>query len=116
MPKKLTLPIPDQVVLENRFNFIHEDLLRTNLSISFRYVIFLVLLESEYDLPGAISYSLYKNIILFTATIIESCLHYCLRQYLDKGVIKSSDIMPWEWMDDSCKELYKIDETQLFLV
>lgn len=102
--------IPSQKVLEKRFSFIKNPILKTNLAIAFRYIIFLISLESEATLPGVISYSLYKDIILYTAAIVESCIHHCLKECIDCGEIKSSDVMPYEWKDSECSELYKISE------
>jgi hypothetical protein len=110
MSKDIVSHIPSQEALEKRFLFIENDILRTNLVIAFRYIIFLIVLEDENVLPGAISYSIYKNIILYTATIVESCIHYCLKKNIESGAVKSPEIMPWEWKNDSCVELYKISE------
>lgn len=111
MGKKLRLPIPSQVSLEKRFSFVKNNILKVNLAIAFRYIIFLIALENEFELPGVISYSLYKD-ILYTATIVESCVYYCLKEHVNCGAIKSSDVMPWEWKETVCRELYKISERE----
>ncbi len=110
--KSLDLHIPTQETLDTRFASITNQTLRGNIAIAFRYIIFLISLESEYELPAAISYSLFKDVILYTCSIVESCTHYCLKECIDTGHIRSSDIMPNEWKDDSCVELYKISENQ----
>ncbi|MBI2029333.1 hypothetical protein HYT02_02875 [Candidatus Gottesmanbacteria bacterium] len=109
---KSNLIIPSQKELESRFSFINNKVLRVNIVIAFRYIIFLINIESDLKLPGAILYSLYKDIILYTATIVESCIHYCLKEYIDSGQLKSTDIMPYEWKDSVCKDLYLISEDE----
>jgi len=106
--------IPSLTIFETRFSFIKNDILRINIAIAFRYVFFLLDLTEDKSstLPGSIIYSLYKDIILYTATIIESCIHYCLKEYVDKGKVKSADIMPEEWKEKDIKELYSISETE----
>ncbi len=104
--------IPSQNILERRFSFVDNKILRTNIAIAFRYIIFLLTLESETKLPGAISYSIYKDVILYTATIIESCIHYCLRKSINSETVKSSSIMPWDWKDSKCVNLYKISKEE----
>lgn len=100
--------VPSQESLENGLSFITNDILRANIAIAFRYIFFLLALEDAVELPGAISYSVYKDIILYTAAIVESCIHHCLRRYLDAGVVQSTDLMPSGWKDHACSVLYEI--------
>ena len=102
--------IPAQDFLKKRFDWIDNEILKDNLAIAFQYIIFLILLEETVGLPGAISYSIYKDIILYTAAIVESCIHHCVGICLREGKIKSTDIMPWEWKMEPPKLLYKINE------
>lgn len=105
--------IPSQSVLEKRFVFIKNDVLRVNISIVFRYIVFLIgFLENSKKLPGSIVYSINKDIIISTAAIIESCIHYCIQQYIDKNIIKNDSIMPLDWKDKSCKDIYKISDNK----
>lgn len=92
--------IPSQESLEERFSFIESDILKSNLGIALRYIVFLLTLLHELELPGALYYSIYKDIIIYTASVVESCIHYCVKQYLEKGVIRSKDVMPWKWVND----------------
>lgn len=102
--------IPAQSILEERFAFIQDETLRTNIVIIFRYIIFLIELEQKEKLPGPIIYSLYKDIIVQTASIVESCGHYVLRCFIDKGIFKSSDIMEIDWKEEKCTILAEIDD------
>ena len=113
MKSSLNITVPLQQDLEKRFEFINDKTLRTNIALTFKYIIFLINLEDEYELPGTLSYSIYKDIILYTATIIESCIHYCLRQFIIKKKVKESAIFPSDWKYKNCKELYKISKHEI---
>lgn len=104
--------IPSQEIAEKRFYFIKDRTLRTNMVIAFRYMFFLLILENEYKLPGPISYSIYKNIIIYTAAIAESVLHYCLKTLLKEGLIESDKTLSKEWKERLCKDIYKISENE----
>ena len=64
------IPIPDQSILQQRFKFIEDTTLSINTVIAFRYIIFLINLEQQVNLPGPIIYSLYKDIIVQTASVV----------------------------------------------
>ena len=101
--------IPSQKTIEARFKFIKDDLLGTNITISFRYILFLIILEEDkVKLPGPISYSIFKDIIVHTAAIVESCIYYCLKTAIFLNKIEEKDIMDIEWKEITCKDLYKI--------
>jgi hypothetical protein len=113
MKQDLKINLPSQGDLEKRFQFVDNETLRTNIIIAFRYVSFLVSMEIGYNIPGPILYSIYKDIILYTSTIIESSVHYCIKECINSGNVISSEVMPHEWKDDVCKELYKIEEDKI---
>ena len=87
MKSSLNITVPLQQDLEKRFEFINDKTLRTNIALTFKYIIFLINLEDEYELPGTILYSIYKDIILYTAVVIESCIHHCLKQFISNGKV-----------------------------
>lgn len=89
--------IPSVDKLEDRFYFIEDDELKSNLTICFQYIIFLVTVDIEVNASGPVRYSLYRDVVIHTAAIIESSLHYCLKRLIDKGAVRSSDIMPSSW-------------------
>ena len=95
--------------LEGRFLFLEDKNLRDSVSIAFQYIIFLVSLETDYKLPGPIRYSFFKNVIIYTASIIECCLHYCIKKYKDNDLIKDSEF-PKDWVYKDPKILYKITD------
>ncbi|GAH01972.1 unnamed protein product, partial [marine sediment metagenome] len=48
------IEIPGLKDLKDRFKFIENTTLRENLAIAFQYIIFLLSVESEFKLPGAV--------------------------------------------------------------
>lgn len=101
--------LPNQEKFEERFGFIQDEILRTNLAIVLRYIIFLINLERYNNLPGPILYSLYKDMIVQTASIVESCTHYVVRRYLDSNTEKNSEIMDNLWIEERSKILLEMD-------
>lgn len=101
--------IPAQSVLEERFSFILDETLRTNIVIIFRYIVFLIELEQKEKLPGPIIYSIYKDMIVQTASIVESCAHYVLKCFIEKGIVKSSEVMEIDWKEEKCTILAELD-------
>lgn len=108
---KIISNIPSQETLENRFLFINNEVLRTNLAIALKYITFLTSLEAELKLPGTMVYTIYKDIIIYTSSIVESCLNYTLNELIHHKKIKASCI-PFEWKDDKCVELYSITKSK----
>lgn len=104
------IPVSDQ--LEKRFDFIGNDILRSNIAIAFQYVYFLISLDEKGKVRGPIIHSIYKNIILYTASIVESCIHYTLKEHIDCGICDSTGIMPSDWKFKDIKELYVISEDE----
>jgi len=94
----------------SRFEFIEDEILRENIAITFRYIHFLALISKKNDYPDfpSISYSIYKDMIVNTGSIIESCLHFCLQKYFETNKAKSSEVMPYEWKNSKCVSIYEI--------
>ena len=86
--------IPNIDALSQNFTFIDDLTLRKNIAIVFQYIIFLITLEKNHSLPGAVSYVIYKDMIIHTASITESLLCYGLKKALEKGktTIETMDI------------------------
>lgn len=76
--------IPSDSTLEARFSFIDNEMLRVNVVIYFRYIIFLLTLSEEKQID-TLKYSLYKDIIVYTASIVESLLDYTVRRQVLLG-------------------------------
>mgnify|MGYP001598647337 FL=1 len=105
--------IPPVEELAERFSFISNEILRTNLAIAFQYIIFLIAILDELEVEGTtIASSVHKDMIVHSGTIIESCLHHCVRRYIDSGTLESEDIMPSDWDVKDSKDLYVISETE----
>lgn len=102
------IKIPTRKSLEDDFSFISDAILRVNTTIAFQYVIFLVSLLEEYQLPGPVIYSVYKNIILYIASITEGCINFCLKQMIEEGIVENKDIMNWEWKKKINKIICKL--------
>ena len=114
LEKKLLDNIPEIEFIKERFNFIDNETLRTNLAISLKYIIFLFTIEKEISLPGPITYSLFKNIILHTASIVEGSLHYTLDTLIKRKKLDLKEVMPKEDNYSNKKVLYITeDETQI---
>jgi len=77
----------------NRFAFIRNEILRENIAIQMQYVVFLVSLEENYELPGAVTYSTFKTIIIFTASIIEALINYKLHELIETKKVDKSKIL-----------------------
>ncbi|WOK05472.1 hypothetical protein [Imperialibacter roseus] len=107
---KLEQNIPEIEFLEERFRFIDNKILRTNISISFQYVIFLITLEEEVTLQGPVSYSIFKNIVLNTASIIEGSLHHLLDTLIKRKLLDSEKILTKEEVYSNKKILFKTDD------
>ena len=76
--------MPPEASLEARFSFVDNDVLRSNIVIYFRYITFLLKLSEDKSID-ALAYSLNKDIILYTASIIESLLEYTVSREILKG-------------------------------
>lgn len=109
LESRLEQYVPEVQYLEERFKFIKNKTLRTNLSITFQYVIFLITLEEEITLQGPVSYSIFKNILLNTASIIEGSLHYLLDSLIRQKVVDAEKIMGSELIYSNKKILYKAE-------
>lgn len=110
----LRTKIPSATELSGRFSFIEDETLRINIAISFQYIVFLIALIDELEAEETtISSSVYKNMIVQTGTIVESCIHYCLKTCIEKGKIKSSDVMPEYWVVKNIKKIYEISQEEI---
>ncbi len=109
MESDFTKLLPNQEKSEERFEFIQDETLKSNLAIVLRYIVFLVNLERYNGLTGPILFPLYKDMIVQTATIVESCTHYIVRRYLDSNTVKNPEIMDELWIEERKEILLEID-------
>ncbi len=104
--------IPALDHLAGRFLFIKDEVLRENVTIAFQYIIFLISIESEITWQGSIIYSIFKDVMVYTGSVVESCLHYCVKEYFKANKLNRADVMTYEWKIDKHISIYKIDETK----
>ncbi len=101
--------IPDIPTLEKRFKFIESENVRQNVTVCFQYIIFLTVTNEIYARRGAIELSLFRDVIVHTASIVESCLHYAITKLItDKKVDITKLDKAWEVSDH--KTIYKVDD------
>ena len=99
--------------IEGRFAFIADDILRRNVTIAVQYIVFLIaILDEEKANDSTISSSIHKDMILYTASIVEGCLHHCLQQHITSGAISTNKVMPNNWITKNPKPLYEISSTE----
>lgn len=109
----LRTKIPTINELEDRFLFITDDILRQNIAVAFQYLIFLIAILDELEADNTtVSSSIHKDMILYTGSIIECLLHYCLKQYIEKDLVKSSEVMPTHEDTKEHKLIFKISDTE----
>jgi hypothetical protein len=111
--KPLADMVPPLKEIEGHFSFIKNRTLRINMSIAFQYILTLIgVLDKEKAEGTTIANAIYKDMIVYYATIAESALHYCLRIYIDEDIIKSSKVMPSEWKYKNWSPFYKINDKE----
>lgn len=115
MTVKTNLPclqeIPNIDSLAQTFSFIEDLVLRKNIAVILQYLIFLIKLEENHSLPGAISYIVFKDMIIHTASITEALLCYGLTAGIKKG---KTSLEKMKIKDDKYKDfksVYKITDT-----
>ena len=96
--------------LEKRYLFVENEILRKNLAINLQYIVYLIKQEEDNELPGTITYSIYKNLILYTTSIIEGLLVYTFQTLLDKGEISPKSMKSTTDFKE-IKEIHKIDSS-----
>lgn len=111
--KKLSVKIIEiENLKKTRFSFIDDEILRENIAIKMQYVVFLVSLEEEYDLPGAVTYTTFKTIIIYTASILEALVHYKLRQLVKNKKINEDVIFGKDEKLSIMKKYQRISTTE----
>jgi hypothetical protein len=88
------------------FEFIGNKTLRGNIAINTQYVASLATLEQEYEV-GQVSYSIFKDIIVQSASIVESLINYTLRSLLRMGKIKINDVLNDSFNDTGERILHR---------
>ncbi len=110
---KLIFNIPD---IWNKFDYIKDALLKKQLGLSFNYMFFLIWLELKYDLDSGIIYRLFKDVIINTASTIESILFYTLNEISkkwstkEKNILNKKAIRKHKYRDE--KKIYDLDKME----
>lgn len=107
--KNYKVEVPELEYFSDRFDFIANETLKTNLSISFQYIIFLIKVETEFQTTGAVEYSIFKNIIQYTASIVEGVMHFGLELAIKNNLVNEETVMPKAETYSTKKLLHKID-------
>jgi len=101
--------LPD---LTDRFAFVQDDALKTNVATTLQYIIFLLSLSEEYKMPGPVIYMIYKNIIILTGSIVESLTCHKLQEMIKAGRFKNDEIMKMEYRYVPMKEIFPISSEE----
>lgn len=94
--------------IEQDYTFVEDLVLRRNISIVMQHLIFLISIEKNHNLPGAVTFTIYKDMIIHTASIAESLLCYGLTIGLDKK--------HWSLKDLEIKEQKYKDPKKIFII
>lgn len=98
-----------ELLEKNRFNFISDANLKSNISIAAQYIAFLYDLSNSYDVPGSVRYSIYKTIVIYAASITEALFFYALKDVLSVRPSKNKEYK-------KIKAIYTLDNgEELFL-
>ena len=96
-------------LMEGRFGFIDDRTLRENVAIYVQYITFLVSLDEEYDV-GILTYSIYKDIVVHTAHVVESLVNYKLQKLIADGDLEENGLAGYEEKLHQKKEIHKCNE------
>ncbi|NTU73765.1 hypothetical protein HGB07_06410 [Candidatus Roizmanbacteria bacterium] len=100
--------IPSSLVIEKRFSFVNDKILRENIVITMRHIMLLNTIAENVALTGTFVYTVWKDMMLHTSMIVEGCIHYFLLELISRGTINADDVMPKDWQDVNSIDLYNI--------
>ncbi len=98
MPKK---------AFEKRFSFILDDTLKKNIAIVFEYIVFLINAASKESYKPLIRSALYKDILVYTGTVVEACLCHVLMKYLLANKLQRTKVLTSIWKVKTEGLIYK---------
>lgn len=101
--------LPDQEKIKERFSFLTSPILLDNVAITYRYIVYLINLDINPDIPPAIKYSIRKDMIVQTASIVESCTYFVVWKHIEVGKFEEKDVMPYGWKEIRCCSLGLLD-------
>lgn len=111
MTKKTTFKQVTPELLDKRFEFVTNSILRQNLSNTLSFIVFLDSLDTEINLPNLYKSQVYKTIIIYTASIVESLLHYKLLDLINNNKINNNNLFNPKY---SYKEISKPIDVEEF--
>jgi len=76
--------VPSIRALESRFSFIDAEITKQNVTVCFQYIIFLTVTQTLYKNGGSIALSINRDIVVHTASVVEACLHYGIKEIIRK--------------------------------
>lgn len=98
-------------VFEERFAFVRNNTLKGNAAIYLRYIVLQINISEELE-DDPLAYSIYRDIIVHTASIIESILEYTIREYITVGKAEEGAFgFNWHYsqispIDHDCNEFH----------
>ncbi len=101
-----------QRIGQQKFIFIKDEIQRLNLIINIQYIIFMLNLNKKISIPEQIRYSIFKNIIIYCASITESLINYKLQELLKNGIIKIEEMSKKNKKYFNEKTLYEISNNE----
>lgn len=96
--------------MSTRYGFINNEVLKENIAIKMQFIIFLLSLEEQYELTGAVTYTTFKTIIIYTASIVEALINYKLHQLVAENRITEEGIFGYDEALTIIKKPVKISE------
>lgn len=93
MTNRTSIQQPNPKIVDKRFKFVTDNILRSNISNTFSFIIFLDSIENYLQLPELYKNLIYKTMIIFSASILESLLFFKLKTLLATGKIKEDEIL-----------------------
>lgn len=75
--------IKDIEFYKKNFNFVKDELLLSNLAYSMQNIVFVLQIYEDNSIPGPLKYSLGKEIIVNTTSIIEAICQYWIRYKIE---------------------------------
>ncbi len=106
--------VPTLDFFKEYFSFVEDETLNINIAITFKHIVVLIevldKIDGEVDEETLISSSFRKDMILHTATIVESLLFYCLSTLVERGEIDKSLLI--KKVEEKENVLYKIPNSE----
>lgn len=111
---KIDIAAPIKILLEEtkyqEFIHIENNLIRTNLEITWRHILFLLSLDEIYRIPKEGQITIYKTVIIYLGSIIECLMAYKLEEMINSGAVEKSDVLKPFKKFKHLGKLYQVSE------